>query len=61
VYAGPGLLKPGAQRVAALRRFAGLGLSRTILDLDPAAIHSPDYLNALAQDVQDAGFALEPA
>jgi len=61
VYAGPGLLKPGAARVDALRRFADLGLTRTILDLDEAAIHSPVHLDALARDVQEAGFALEPA
>ena len=58
VYAGPGLLKPGAPRVAALRRFAGMGLSRTILDLDPTAIHSSDHLDALAQDVRQAGLHL---
>jgi len=61
VYAGPGLLKAGSERVAALLRFAELGLSRTILDLDPSALHSPEHVAALARDVREAGFALEPA
>jgi alkanesulfonate monooxygenase SsuD/methylene tetrahydromethanopterin reductase-like flavin-dependent oxidoreductase (luciferase family) len=61
VYAGPKLLTTGAARVAALRRFAELGLARVIVDVDAQAIVSPDHLHSLARDVQEAGFALEPA
>ncbi len=61
VYAGPGLLTPGAHRAAALRRYADLGLARVIVDLDPQAIRSRSHLEELARDVRDAGFESEPA
>lgn len=61
VYAGPRLLAPGADRAAALRRYADLGLARVIVDVDPRAIRSRSHLERLARDVGRAGFALEPA
>lgn len=61
VYAGPKLLAPGAERVAALRRYAGLGLTRVIVDVDRQAIHSRRHLEDLVRDVSQAGVALELA
>jgi len=61
VYAGPHLLAPGADRVAALRRYDELGMTRVIVDVDPRAIESRSYLEDLARDVSNAGVALELA
>jgi alkanesulfonate monooxygenase SsuD/methylene tetrahydromethanopterin reductase-like flavin-dependent oxidoreductase (luciferase family) len=61
VYAGPKLLSPGADRVAALRRYADLGLTRVIVDVDREAIRSRRHLEDLVRDVSQAGMALEPA
>lgn len=61
VYAGPGLLAPGDGRVAALRRYAELGMTRVIVDVDRRAIESRSPLEDLARDVSNAGVALEPA
>jgi alkanesulfonate monooxygenase SsuD/methylene tetrahydromethanopterin reductase-like flavin-dependent oxidoreductase (luciferase family) len=61
VYAGPGLLTPGDNRVAALRRYSELGLTRVIVDVDRRAIASRSHLEELADDVSRSGVALEPA
>jgi alkanesulfonate monooxygenase SsuD/methylene tetrahydromethanopterin reductase-like flavin-dependent oxidoreductase (luciferase family) len=61
VYAGPKLLPPGVDRVAALRRYADLRLTRVIVDVDREAIRSRRHLEDLVRDVSKAGMALEPA
>jgi alkanesulfonate monooxygenase SsuD/methylene tetrahydromethanopterin reductase-like flavin-dependent oxidoreductase (luciferase family) len=60
VYAGPGLLAPGAHRAAALRRYSELGMTRVIVDVDRRAIDSRSHLEQLASDVKEAGALLEP-
>jgi alkanesulfonate monooxygenase SsuD/methylene tetrahydromethanopterin reductase-like flavin-dependent oxidoreductase (luciferase family) len=55
VYAGPKLLAPGPDRVAAIRRYAELGLTRVIVDVDRRAIHSRSHLEDLVRDVRGAG------
>jgi alkanesulfonate monooxygenase SsuD/methylene tetrahydromethanopterin reductase-like flavin-dependent oxidoreductase (luciferase family) len=61
VYAGPGLLAPGSDRIAALRSYSELGLTRVIVDVDRRAIATRSHLETLADDVVRAGVALEPA
>jgi len=61
VYAGPKLLPPGKARSAAFRRYADLGLSRAIVDLDLEAIRDRRHLEQLTRDVEDAGLVLQPA
>jgi len=58
VYAGPKLLAPGHARAAAFRRYAELGLTRAIVDLDMEAIRSRSHLEQLTRDAEDAGLAL---
>jgi len=55
VYAGPKLLAPGPDRVAALCRYAELGLTRVIGDVDRRAIESRSHLEDLVRDVRKAG------
>lgn len=61
VYAGPRLLSPGPGRSAALRRYAELGISRVICDVDRSAIDSGAALQQLARDVGAAGLASDLA
>jgi alkanesulfonate monooxygenase SsuD/methylene tetrahydromethanopterin reductase-like flavin-dependent oxidoreductase (luciferase family) len=61
VYAGPRLLSPGKDRSDALRRYAELGLSRVIYDVDQSAIESNAALEQLASDVRAAGLGSDLA
>ena len=61
VYAGPGLLAPGPDRVAAFRRYSNLGLTRVIVDIDRNAIRSRGHLEDLVHDVSLSDLPLEPA